>query len=117
MKLAVIGSRGFDDYALLYVHLDSLQIDTIISGGAAGADSLAAKYANEHGIELIEYKPDWAKYGRGAGIVRNKLIIEDADEVIAFWDEVSKGTLHSIKLAEKAGKHVTIVKFELMLQS
>ena len=88
MKLAVIGSRDFNNYEQLCEHLDKLQTDNtinvIISGGAKGADSLAAKYAKEHDIELIEHKPDWQKYGRGAGMVRNKLIIDDSDEVIAF---------------------------------
>ena len=116
MKLAVIGSRDFNNYEQLCEHLDTIQtIDTIVSGGAKGADSLAAKYAIEHNIELIEHKPDWQKYGRGAGIVRNKLIIADSDEVIAFWDGSSKGTLHSIKLAEESGKNVTIVIFEKTL--
>ena len=51
MKVAVIGSRGFDDYERLKKVLDTLPITTIVSGGASGADSLSEKYADEKGIK------------------------------------------------------------------
>ncbi len=43
MKVAIIGSRGFDDYDLLKSKLAEHinEIECIISGGAKGADSLA----------------------------------------------------------------------------
>ena len=109
MKLAVIGSRGFNDYSLLCHELDKLQFDCIVSGGARGADQLAARYAKERNITLIEHLPDYTKYGRGAPLVRNKLIIQDADQVIAFWDGVSTGTAHSITLARRQGKNVNVI--------
>jgi predicted Rossmann fold nucleotide-binding protein DprA/Smf involved in DNA uptake len=76
MKIAVIGSRDFADYAKLSQVLNEQPgVTKIISGGAKGADSLAEQWAKEKGIETVVYKPDWAKYGRGAGVVRNRLII------------------------------------------
>jgi hypothetical protein len=47
MKTAVIGSRRFNDYALLQQTLDTYTISQIISGGAKGADTLAEQYAKE----------------------------------------------------------------------
>lgn len=110
MRLAVVGSRGFNDYEYLKATLGKISddIDCIISGGARGADSLAARYSREKGIALQEYLPEYDKYGRGAPIVRNRLIVDDCDTLIAFWDGKSRGTRDSIDYARKRGKRVII---------
>ena len=59
-------------------------------------------------INRIIFLPDWDKYGKSAGFIRNKLIINEADMVVAFWDGKSKGTKNSIDLAINAGKPVDI---------
>jgi hypothetical protein len=46
------------------------------------------------------------------GSRRNKLIVENSDLVIAFWDGVSRGTESSIDLAKKMGKTLYIVNFK-----
>lgn len=113
MKLAVIGSRSFTDYELLAkVILENFDnISCIVSGGAVGADALAKQYALDQGIEYLEYKPDWNKYGRAAGVVRNTEIIKDCDAVIACWDGSSKGTKDTIKKAKKQGKVLLVLNF------
>jgi hypothetical protein len=112
MKVAVVGSRSFNDYEKLKQTLDQTpDISRIISGGAKGADSLAEQWAREKGIETVVYKPDWAKYGRGAGVVRNRLIIEDCDYCIAFWDGESKGTKSSIDHCKKLNKRLLVVRY------
>ena len=112
MKIAVIGSRNFANYELLKKTLSEITgITKVISGGAKGADSLAEQWAKENQIETVIYKPDWAKYGRGAGVVRNRLIIEDCDLCIAFWDGESKGTKSSIDHCKKLNKKLTIVRY------
>lgn len=122
VMIAVVGGRDFDDYPLLKRTIDSL-IKTmtyggvfdvqyvIVSGGAKGADSLAAQYARENNFDLIEYLPEWGKYGKRAGFVRNELIIKDADIVFAFWDGQSKGTKSSIDLAKKHNKILTVTRY------
>ena len=113
MKVAVIGSRSFSNYDLLKKTLDEIAgIKIIISGGAAGADTLAEQWAKENNVETVIYKPDWAKYGRGAGIVRNRLIIEDCDNCIAFWDGVSKGTQNSIEMCKKLNRNITVHRYQ-----
>ena len=104
LKCAVVGSRTFQDYKYMVKMLGWHDISLIISGGAKGADSLARIYAREHNIPLREHIPQWDLHGKKAGFIRNKLIIDDADVVIAFWDGISRGTAHSIKLAEEANK-------------
>ena len=110
MNVAIIGSRSFTDYerAERFLAEQNIDISRIISGGAKGADAIAERYASEHGISITVYLADWTRYGRGAGMIRNNLIIADADVVIAFWDGDSKGTKNSIELAHKADKQVII---------
>ena len=112
MKVAIIGSRSFKDYDLLKKTLDGIaEISLIISGCAVGADTLGELYAKEKGIPTLLFRPDWEKYGKAAGFIRNKEIISNADFVIAFWDTKSKGTAHSISLANKQGKKLIVVNF------
>jgi hypothetical protein len=103
VKLAIVGSRTFNDYELLKntVYRIKSSVLQIISGGAKGADSLAKRYADDNDIELVEFIPDWNKYGRSAGFRRNVEIVENCDALIAFWDGVSNGTNHSINLAKE----------------
>ena len=112
-KLAVVGSRTFTDEELLssILHKFDKKSLTIISGGAMGADKLAENWAKRWGVKTIIFKPDYKKYGRKAGIIRNKDIIENADQVIAFWDGKSPGTKNSIDRAEKRGIKVDIHYF------
>ena len=113
MKLAIVGSRTFSDYEQFKKSIsdnyDINDIDCIISGGAKGADLLGKQFATENHIKLIEYLPEWDKYGKSAGFKRNELIWREADEGIAFWNGESKGTQHSFKLAEKLNKKIKIV--------
>jgi hypothetical protein len=91
--------------------LKGFDISVIVSGGANGADSLGEKYANENKIEKDIYYPDWAKHGKAAGFIRNKLIIENADMVIAFWDQKSRGTRNSIGIAHELKKNTYIIYY------
>jgi len=108
MKVAVVGGRTFDDYKRLERTLDSILagagFDTIVSGGAIGADSLGARYADERGLKKIIHLPDWDLHGKAAGFIRNELIITDADIVVACWNGESRGTNNSIALAKQQKK-------------
>lgn len=105
MNLGIIGSRTFNNYNLLKESIEKFDnISLIISGGAKGADNLAYDCAKEMNIETLIIKPDWKKYNRGAGLIRNKDIVDKSDFIIAFWDGQSKGTLHAIKYAKKKRK-------------
>ena len=130
MKVAVIGSREFNDYALLKQLLSKEGITQIISGGAPGADSLAIDYATEMGIPWIVYKAKWddlshpdarikmntygKQYDANAGFRRNKLIVTECDRLVAFHDGKSPGTFNSMKEAKKQGKKITLVKYKLL---
>ena len=107
-KIAVIGSRDFDNFDLLKSVLDAHCPMVVVSGGAKGADALAELYAKQNGLEIQLFKPDWKMFGRGAGVIRNRQIVESCDYVIAFWDGKSRGTKSSIDYARKLNKAVHI---------
>lgn len=113
LKIGVIGSRGFNDYKLVCDTLNPYKdkVFLIVSGGAKGADSLGEKWANENYVKTLIHRPDWNKYGKSAGFVRNELIVDDSDLIIAFWDSMSRGTENSIDLARKEGKKVIIIYY------
>lgn len=108
MKLAIVGSRTFNDYPFMKKILQHYPCTKIISGGAKGADTLAKRYSSETGIPIQEFKPNWDAYGKAAGFIRNEMIVKACDELVAFWNEISRGTAHSIKTAEKNNKPVHI---------
>ena len=118
MKLAIIGSRTFNDFPLLLDYLTSyffnslprvFRFDTVISGGAAGADRLGERFADDYEIEKQIFKPEWDKYGKSAGFKRNQQIVDACDIVLAFWNGESKGTQDTIEKAKRAKKPTFIV--------
>jgi hypothetical protein len=109
MKLAIIGSRSFSDFEIVESEYLKLKgVTEIVSGGAKGADQLGEALAEKYNLRLSVFIPDWKTYGRAAGVVRNKSIVEASDYVLAFWDGKSKGTQSSIKFCEKMGKELLI---------
>lgn len=106
MKIAIVGSRTVSCVELdAFVSAD----DEIVSGGALGVDRCAAEYARAHGLPLVEFLPQYERYGRAAPIVRNRQIVDYADKVVAFWDGKSKGTQSVIAYAKKMGKECIVV--------
>ena len=106
MKAAVIGSRE-----LIVNDLGKYLpqgVDCIVSGGALGVDSSAARFAKESGIRLLEFLPDYEKWGRRAPIIRNLDIIAAADIVLAFWNGTSKGTEFVINQCLKQSKPIIV---------
>lgn len=107
MKIAVIGSRGLTVSNLeKYLPKETTEI---VSGGAVGIDTCAKEYAIKNNIKLIEFLPEYEKYGRSAPLRRNLSIIDYADCVIAFWDGRSHGTKFVIDNCKKKNKKVRVL--------
>jgi len=116
MNVGVVGCREFIDYDYLSRILDlfvkRFNITKIISGGARGADKMAVKYAKKKGLSWKEHLPN-KKHGFPAALfIRNQLIVNDSEMLIAFWDEKSTGTLDSIEKARKKKIKVYIINVE-----
>lgn len=113
-KLAVVGSRDFPliDRAQLELNhvIENTGIDTIVSGGAIGIDTLAEQYAIKNGLKTIIHPAEWDKYGRSAGYIRNKNIVDDADAILIFWYKDSKGTKYTLDLSKKSNKPLYLLQ-------
>lgn len=107
MKLLIVGSRSIKTFDLSpYV---SKEVDTIISGGANGVDTLAEEYADKNRISKLIMRPAYARYGKGAPLKRNEEMVKLADAVLVIWDGKSRGTKYTADFAKKVGKEVTVV--------
>lgn len=110
MKVAVIGSRNCGNLSIDKVVSEiPEETSAIISGGAAGVDSLAREAAKILNIPLTEFLPNYALFGKSAPLVRNSQIVNEADMVLAFWDYKSNGTRNALIKALKKNKKIKIV--------
>lgn len=109
------GGRDFDDYTFLQDSiLDVLfarGIKTgrdvlVIHGAAKGADSLADRFADRFEMDKLVFPAKWETYGKSAGYIRNKQMLDEGkpDLVIAF--NGGKGTRMMCDLAQKSGVEV-----------
>lgn len=106
MRVAIVGSRNLQVENLgQYLPQETTEI---VSGGARGIDTCARQWANSHSIKLTEFLPEYEKYGRSAPLRRNITIIQNADLVLAFWDQKSRGTKFVIDKCKELGVPVKI---------
>ena len=99
-RVIIAGSRTFKNYDLLEKKCDIIfsnkKPTSIICGEAAGADTLGKQYAEKHGIPVESFPADWEHNGRDAGYMRNIMMADYADALVAFWNGRSRGTQHMI---------------------
>ena len=119
--IIVAGSRDFNDYELLENVLSEFvqnKSETfVICGGAKGADSLGARFAQERGMKIIYCPAKWNLYGKGAGPKRNEemaRLAKSADDgvLFAFWNGKSRGTESMINIALRFGLAVRVIPFK-----
>ena len=101
MRTIIAGSRTITD-------IDAVRIamcrcgwtpSLVLSGTARGADRLGEQWAEENNIPVARFPADWYAYGKRAGYIRNELMSDNADALVALWDMESRGTKHMIKVA------------------
>jgi hypothetical protein len=120
-RIAIVGSRppresAPDSHHALFrairadvdAYVNSLPIDTVVvSGDASGVDSAATEAAMLRGMLVVRCPVSvmaWRVRGRGIALVRNGLIVDICDGLIAFQLDRSNGTADAIAKARKAGK-------------
>ena len=129
-KVIIAGGRDFRNYDYLKECCNkalSNQTDIqIVCGMAKGADLLGFRYAKERNYSIAEFPADWTnldvepcvvktnskgeKYNSLAGMSRNKMMSENSDALIAFWNG-SSGTKNMIDLAAKRGLKIKNYKY------
>ena len=112
MKTIIAGSRNIGNRTFL----DALEkvewldeVTVVISGTARGVDKWGESWAEWNDKPVMRFPADWRAYGRGAGMVRNALMADHADALIAIWDGESPGTKNMIQQAKAKGLRVAVV--------
>lgn len=114
MRVIIAGSRNLptDNAAIYYVsdayHKSGFKATEIVSGGCRGVDLAGEMFAQERGIPIKRFIPDWSGLGKSAGPVRNRQMAEYADALIAIWDGVGRGTANMIEEADNRDLRVYI---------
>ena len=104
LVVAVVGSRSLTQCPALLARLAELAPDQVVSGGAAGADTLGAEWARANGVPLRVLRPDYRAHGQAAPHVRNRAIVAAASVVLVVWDGKSRGTLSAARAAADLGR-------------
>lgn len=125
MRVLICGSRGFNEDAyyqqpnirlwelcdacimqMLKSKIESGCSIEIVEGEAVGADKYAKGFASRYGFTLKGFPANWARDGRGAGYIRNRVMFDYISEVqnnavIVLWDGSSKGTKNDLALTDE----------------
>lgn len=105
LRVIIAGSRNYPGGALgveRAVKASGFHIDTVIVGGARGADMAGERWAHFNGITTMVFPAKWwSTHGKKAGMIRNAEMARNADALIALWDGNSRGTLDMIKRMAK----------------
>ena len=94
-----------------YIERNYGRISRVIEGGARGADTLCRDEAMRRGLPFDTVKAEWDRYGKRAGMLRNREMIELAERIhgedrivgLAFLAPASKGTRDMMRQMEEAG--------------
>lgn len=136
MRLIVAGGRDFKNFEYGFKCIDHMTRDTpkeditIICGKALGGDTCGEKWYELHkhgGVKIEYFIPDWddiskpdavikvnkfgKEYNAKAGMDRNHEMGDTGTHLIAFWNNVSKGTKDMINYMTKLGKHVKVFNY------
>jgi hypothetical protein len=114
-RTIIAGTRYIEDFALLCeaVRASGFTVGEVVSGGASGVDRLGERFARLHGLPVRRFLVDWSRFGRSAGPRRNQQMVDYAGasgQLIAVWDGRSRGTQHTIQMAERAGLAVFVYR-------
>ena len=84
----------------------------VVHGMCRGADRLAAAAAKMLGIHVEGYPADWERFGRAAGPIRNKQMLDTGiNLVLCFHNDMmnSKGTKNTMMQAMAYGIEVKVI--------
>lgn len=113
MRVVVFGGRDFHNERLAFKALDILhrkyRFTCVIDGMAKGADTLGYRWAKRHGVPTERYPANWAKFGRAAGPIRNRQMIEEGKPQLGVAFPGGKGTTNMKEQLKRNGIPVQVV--------
>lgn len=117
MKVIIAGSRNVTDPRIVDRAVKAsgwhMDITEVIHGGARGVDTLAGAWARGFDIPVRAFPANWREHGRAAGPIRNRIMAEHGQALIAIWDGESRGTKNMIEEAKRRGLKVFIYPAQL----
>lgn len=119
-RVLVCGGRDYHTIekvfeALEVIWKNSIGDLVIIEGGAPGADRAARLWAQAHvefGVRLRSFPANWSEFGKSAGPIRNKQMLDEGKPHLCVWFPGGKGTKNMMSLARVAG--VPVVPGEVL---
>jgi hypothetical protein len=112
LKTIIAGSRSIDTLPPVLAAIKKSgweqEISEVVCGCAYGVDNIGASWAVNRGIWIKNFRPDWERYGKAAGAIRNMEMARYADALIAVWDGESLGTKHMIRMAKDKGLKIYV---------
>lgn len=107
-RVGIIGSRSYTSPLLVREIVNLLPLDSVIVSGNGGiVDITAIDTARQTGRPYTVYKPDWSYNRKGAGLIRNKKIVQEGLScLIAFLTSLScpsTGSSHTMQQAFEIG--------------
>lgn len=119
LTIVLCGSREWNNFYEIRAFLKSLLLEfkapeiIVVHGGCRGADKIGGFIAKTLGMNVFEEKADWMKYGKNAGPIRNKLMLDkyDPDLVVAFHNDLehSKGTKDMVERSKMQGRYTKVI--------
>ena len=116
VTLAVVGTRHVVNRDMAFSamskfiswlrHKHKKRVETIVSGGATGADTYAQEYAEDNGLRFVLHEPMKSKPSPQRFFDRNQLIANECDYMLALWDGSSRGTRDVVRRALAREAHV-----------
>jgi len=100
-----------EDYQLLCETMDQFEllhgpVDEVVSGVAEGADLAGERWAKENNKPIKQFKAQWWKHGKRAGVIRNEEMKLYANALVIFIRNNSKGSTHMYNIAKKKGMKI-----------
>lgn len=115
MKVIIAGSRkGNFTYKDISdaINKSKFKITEVLCGEAKGPDILGKEWAINNNIEYRSFKPNWNKYPKTAGMIRNADMLLHADALIILIYNNSSGSEHMLTIAKRKGIPVFLVRKE-----
>ena len=112
MRVIIAGSRSINNQSIVEeaIKNSGFEITEVVSGNAKGVDICGELYAIKNNLPAMLFPANWSKYGKSAGPIRNQLMADYADALIAIPGKDSKGTWDMIRKANAKGLKVYIYK-------
>lgn len=125
VRILITGSRDWpvSEFNMIYIAIyqtiagylskgETKETITIIHGACpTGADLMADNLCRAWGANIERYPADWDSYGKKAGYLRNKQMVETGVDIcLAFVYNKSKGASNTVSLCRERGIPIILVE-------